>query len=59
MRNIMFKRGYVYEVIEEGQSMHPVVIMDDILNKQGRIRGDNGCIGNRKKYSIKAYVRRL
>ena len=34
----MFKRGYVYEVVEEGQSMHPVVIMDDILNKQGRIR---------------------
>ena len=34
----MFKRGYVYEVVEEGQSMHPVVIMDDRLNKQGRIR---------------------
>lgn len=34
----MFKRGYVYEVVEEGLNMHPVVIMDNLLNQNGRIR---------------------
>ena len=34
----MFKRGFVYEVVEEGLKMHPVVIIDNLLNKYGRIR---------------------
>lgn len=25
----MFKRGYVYEVCENGEKMHPVVVMED------------------------------
>ena len=25
----MFKRGYVYEVCENGQKMHPIVVMED------------------------------
>lgn len=33
------KRGFVYEVIEDGRNLHPIVVMDDTLDKDGCIKG--------------------
>ncbi len=33
------KRGFVYDVIENGKNLHPIVVMDDTLDKGGCIKG--------------------
>ena len=33
------KRGFVYDVIENGKNLHPIVVMDDTLDKDGCIKG--------------------
>lgn len=33
------KRDFVYDVIEDGRNLHPIVVMDDTLDKDGCIKG--------------------
>ena len=33
------KRGFVYDVIEDGRNLHPIVVLDDTLDKNGCIKG--------------------